>query len=95
MTPTADLTANLTWDWQDWRGRDHEADIEVFYSFDGEAIRSWKLNYDPGFDEAEADRLIDHIESEYAPEAYAEWLAEWRAERGEYLRDRFMDRSAA
>lgn len=83
MAHTASLTANLTWNWQDWRGRDKEADLEVSYTFDGETIRNWQLNYDPGFDDAEEQRLIDHIEGEYAPEAYAEWLADMADYRGE------------
>jgi hypothetical protein len=73
---TAKLTTELTWQWQDWRGRDHEADIEVTYMYDGKALTDPVLNYDPGFDDGEMDRMLDYIESEYAPEAYDEWCAD-------------------
>jgi hypothetical protein len=73
---TAKLTTELTWYWQDWRGRDHEADIEVSYMYDGKTMTEPRLNFDPGFDDAEMYRMLDYIESEYAPDAYADWLAD-------------------
>jgi hypothetical protein len=33
---TANLYTELTWDWQDWRGRDHEADMNIKYTCDAD-----------------------------------------------------------
>jgi len=74
---TATLTCSLSWDYQDWRGHDHETDVEVVYTFDGTDIQLVELNY-AGDDlpEGEVDALIDYIADVYAPEAYSEWLAD-------------------
>jgi hypothetical protein len=79
---TANLYTELTWDWQDWRGRDHEADLNIKYTCDADGAvvltdvqgelpdeEFWTL----------ADYITDYIEANVAPEAYSEWLAD-RAE---------------
>ena len=74
---TAKLKCSLTWDYQDWRGHDRETDVEVVYTFDGTDIGLLELNLAPDdFPDSELDALLDYVADMYAPEAYAEWLAD-------------------
>ena len=73
--PTAHLTADLSWDYTDWRGRDRSVDLEVPYTCDQDG----DVRILCGSDDVPTDqwyRITDHIASEIAPQAYAEWLAE-------------------
>lgn len=92
--PTAHLTHTLTWDYQDWRGRDREIDVTVEYTIARGEIEFGQFTYGgPELPDAEVERICDYIESEIAPEDFAEW----EADRGDYLyeqmRDDRMDRS--
>ena len=73
--PTAHLTADLTWDYTDWRGRDRSVDLEIPYTCDADGdVRVLCGQSDLPF--GEWGRICDHIEVEIAPQAYAEWLAD-------------------
>ena len=73
--PTAHLTADLTWDYTDWRGRDCSVDLEIPYTCDADGdVRV--LCGQGELPTAEWVRVGDHIEAEIAPQAYAEWLAD-------------------
>ena len=76
MNRTAHLSACITWSWQSANGRDHEADVIVDYTYDGDTIRTYTLGNADGLPEREEEALIDYIECEYAPQDYAEWLAD-------------------
>jgi len=78
MAHTATLTANLTWDWQDWRGRERSEDVELEYTCDADFhIELKSISYGGAeMDDPDLDALLDYVAGEYAPDAYAEWLAD-------------------
>ena len=76
MALTAHLYTEMTWDWQDWRGRDHEADLNVTYTCDANGAVTI-TDVQGELPDCEFDALGDYIESNIAPEAYGEWLAEY------------------
>ena len=79
--PTAHLTADLTWDYTDWRGRDRSVDLEIPYTCDADGdVRVLCGQSDLPF--GEWGRICSHIEAEIAPQAYAEWLADADMEMG-------------
>ncbi len=72
---TATLYTELTWDWQDWRGRDREADLCVTYTCDADfSVQLKDVQGELPDDQWEA--LEEWIAECRAPDAYAEWLAE-------------------
>ena len=73
--PIAHLTADLSWDYRDWRGHDRSVDLEVPYTCDADGNVRILCGSD-GLTIWEWERISDHIEDEIAPQAYAEWLAE-------------------
>ena len=72
---TAHLTADLSWDYTDWRGRDRSVDLEVPYTCDQDGDVRILCGSDD-VPRAVWDSICDHIEAEIAPQAYAEWLEE-------------------
>lgn len=77
----ATLKHSMSWDYQDWRGRDRETDLDLTYTCDADGyVRIASINYGgPELDDAELDRIEEYLAENVAPEAYGEWLAE-RAE---------------
>ena len=74
-TPTAHLTADLTWDYRDWRGHDRSVDLEIPYTCDADG----KVQILCGMGDLPVEewyQISDYIESDFAPWDYAEWLAE-------------------
>lgn len=72
---TATLYTELTWDWQDWRGRDQEADLCVTYTCDADLYVQLK-DVQGNLPDDQWEALEEWIAETRAPEAYAEWLAE-------------------
>ncbi len=72
---TATLYTELTWDWQDWRGRDCEADLCITYTCDADFCVQLK-DVQGELPDSEWERLEEYVASNIAPEAYAEWLAD-------------------
>ena len=73
--PTAHLTADLTWDYRDWRGHDRSVELEIPYTCDADGdvvMLCGPGDMPPG----EWALIVGYIEAELAPQAYAEWLAE-------------------
>lgn len=91
---TAKLSTSATLEWQDERCRQHECEVEIDYTFDGEDVKITGLNWlgnSDSLDDYTADEMIHDAVMDVAPEAYAEWLAEY----GEYLADLASDRGLA
>ena len=74
-TPTAHLTADLSWDYTDWLGRDRSADLAIPYTCDADGNVSI-LCGQGDLPTDEWDRICDHIDNQIAGPAYAEWLAD-------------------
>jgi glycerate-2-kinase len=72
---TATLQTTVQIEWQDYRGRDRECELEVTYTFDGDDLRivSYAAPVD-GYDGDMIDGLVWDAVTEQADEAFAEWL---------------------
>ncbi len=77
------LSTSFSIDWQDWRGRDCEADVEVDYTYDGDVARIVKITGD-GIDEID-DYLLEGIVYERLEDIAPEDYAEWAADQADYL----------
>jgi hypothetical protein len=77
---TATLKTTVQIDWQDYRGRDRDAECEVTYTYDGDDLRITDTRFvgfvDGGYDIDLIDELVWNAVSEEADAAYAEWQAE-------------------
>lgn len=78
---TATLTATVTVAWQCQRGFDHDATVDVTYTFDGGddvRVLSSSVAYgDPvGISDWDFDELVWEAVNERADEDYCEWLAD-------------------
>lgn len=79
MPPTAKLFARVNIEWSDWKGRSHDCDVEVDYSYDGDGDIRILGTTDLGHmncDEHTYDALVFDKVSELADQEYAEWRAE-------------------
>jgi len=91
---TPQLFATVMLEWQDERGRYHEAEVEVDYTYDGETLKIGKLHIVGNTDSMDDDDLDNQVwegVEAVCDEAYAEWLAEY----GEWLSDQAQDRRDA
>lgn len=91
---TPQLFATVMLEWQDERGRYHEAEVEVDYTYNGEdlnIISTRPLTSTDSIGDDDFDDQVWEAVTDLADEAYAEW----EADHGEYLRDAAEDRRAA
>ena len=91
---TPQLFATVMLEWQDERGRYHEAEVEVDYTYNGEdlnIINTRPLTSTDSIGDDDFDDQVWEAVTDLADEAYAEWEADY----GEYLRDAAEDRRAA
>lgn len=94
MALTANLFTTVMLEWQDERGREHEAEVEVDYTCDGEDVNVTKLHFLGNVDTISDDEIDEQIYdalNDTAHDAYAEWLDGY----GEWLSDQAEDRRAA
>lgn len=90
MHLTAHLCTSFDLDYTDSRGRERYTDLEVEYDFDG-ADKLQITRLCGAFSDWDEDQIYDlayrHLD-DVAPEAYAEWLADY----GEHLSELALDR---
>jgi len=94
MNRTANLFTTVTLEWQDERGRYHDAEVEVDYTYDGEDLNIVKieaLGNTDSIDDDDFDNQVWEAVSECADEAYAEWFADY----GDWLYEQAKDRRDA
>lgn len=93
MALTAHLFARVIIDWEDSHHRERDLEVEVDYTFDGEALRITGTTYlgiPVGISDWDLEEAIWEAVNDQADEAYAEWLADY----GEYLADVAVDRAS-
>ena len=94
MNRTANLFTTVTLEWQDERGRYHDAEVEVDYTYDGEdlnIVKTRPIGDTDSLDDDWYDEQVWESVSEYADEAYAEWQADY----GDWLYEQAKDRRDA
>lgn len=80
MSRTAHLSTAITVYWQCSRGFDHDADVDVDYTFDGDkelTIKSARVIGDTvGISDWDFDELVYEKTFDRAVEEYADWAEE-------------------
>ena len=94
MAKQANLFTTVAISYEDFRGYEREAQVEVDYTYDGETltiVKEYYLDQPTGIGEGDFDELVYEAVEEEAPEAYAEWLADY----GDWLYEQAQDRRIA
>lgn len=101
MPRTANLSCTVTIAWQDTRGVDRDAEVEVDYTFDGDLQSEPSITSQRVIDGAddlndwELDELVWEAVNERCMDDYAEWAADEEACRADYLADLRAERELA